>query len=197
MKLCGLPNIYMLVICILLIMTTKTKFSKSDTRLRNLVKRRSLTPNAIKNYDTVFREIYELCEVTPSDIVRIGKREQRPYLDKDTEEYDILELEDRTVTKVQFQYYDYLEGRNLSNRTIKLKLNTYRALLTEYGIEKPKNINIVIQTDRIRDEDIVSWREVESALSFCKGIRDKAIISFLRQLGLEVVMLELLNSLIG
>ncbi len=166
-------------------MTTKTKFSKSDTRLRNLVKRRSLTPNAIKNYDTVFREIYELCEVTPSDIVRIGKREQRPYLDKDTEEYDILELEDRTVTKVQFQYYDYLEGRNLSNRTIKLKLNTYRALLTEYGIEKPKNINIVIQTDRIRDEDIVSWREVESALSFCKGIRDKAIISFFATTGLR------------
>lgn len=166
-------------------MTTKTKFSKSDTRLRNLVKRRSLTPNAIKNYDTVFREIYELCEVTPSDIVRIGKREQRPYLDKETGEYDILELEDRSVTSYQFQYYDYLESRNLSNRTMKLKLNTFRALLTEYNIEKPKNINIVIQTDRIRDEDIVSWREVESALSFCKGIRDKAIISFFATTGLR------------
>lgn len=166
-------------------MTTKTKFSKSDTRLRNLVKRRGLTTNAIKNYDTVFREIYELCDVTPTDIVRIGKREQRPFLDDKTGEYDILELEDRSVTTFQFQYYDYLEGRNLSNRTKKLKLNTFRALLTEYGIEKPKNINIVIQTDRIRDEDIVSWREVESALSFCKGIRDKAIISFFATTGLR------------
>lgn len=166
-------------------MTTKTKFSKSDTRLRNLVKRRGLTPNAIKNYDTVFREIYELCEFTPTDIVRIGKREQNLYRDNETGEYDILELEDRTVTSVQFQYYDYLESRNLSNRTIKLKLNTYRALLTEYGIEKPKNIHIVIQTDRIRDEDIVSWREVESALSFCKGIRDKSIISFFATTGLR------------
>ena len=166
-------------------MTTKTKFSKSDTRLRNLVKRRGLTQNAIKNYDTVFREIYELCEVTPTDIVRIGKREQNLYRDNETGDYDILELEDRTVTAIQFQYYDYLEGRNLSNRTIKLKLNTYRALLTEYGIEKPKNINIVIQNDRIRDEDIVSWREVESALSFCKGIRDKAIISFFATTGLR------------
>lgn len=98
-------------------MTTKTKFSKSDTRLRNLVKRRGLTTNAIKNYDTVFREIYELCDVTPTDIVRIGKREQRPFLDDKTGEYDILELEDRSVTTFQFQYYDYLEGRNLSNRT--------------------------------------------------------------------------------
>ena len=175
----------MLVTCIKLIMTTKAKFSKSDSRLRNLVKRRHLTPNAIKNYDTVFREIYELCEVTPADIVRIGKREQKPYLDKETGEYDILELEDRSVTTFQFQYYDYLEGRNLSDKTMRLKLNTYRALLTEYDIEKPKNIDIVIQTDRIRDEDIVSWREVESALSFCKGIRDKAIISFFATTGLR------------
>lgn len=166
-------------------MTTRTKFSKSDTRLRNLVKRRKLTPNAIKNYDTVFREIYELCEVTPADIVRIAKREQKPYLDKETEEYDILELEDRRVTAIQFQYHDYLEGRNLAPKTIRLKVNTYRALLTEYNIEKPKNIDIVIQTDRIRDEDIVSWREVESALSFCKGIRDKAIISFFATTGLR------------
>ena len=41
------------------------------------------------------------------------------------------------------------------------------------------------QTDRIRDEDIVFWREVESALSFCKGIRDKSIISFFATTGLR------------
>ena len=150
-----------------------------------LVKRRNLTDGAIKNYNTVFREIYELFGVAPTDIVRIGKREQQPFLDKETGEYDLLELEDRSVTKYQFQYYDYLVDRELSNRTIRLKLNTYRALLGEYDIEKPKNINIVIQTDRIRDEDIVTWREVESALSFCKGIRDKAIISFFATTGLR------------
>ena len=166
-------------------MTTKTKFSKDDSRLQMLVKRRNLTDGAIKNYNTVFREIYELFGVTPTDIVRIGKREQQPFLDKETGEYDLLELEDRSVTKYQFQYYDYLVDRGLSNRTIRLKLNTYRALLGEYDIEKPKNINIVIQTDRIRDEDIVTWREVESALSFCKGIRDKAIISFFATTGLR------------
>ena len=166
-------------------MTTKTKFSKDDSRLQMLVKRRNLTDGAIKNYNTVFREIYELFGVAPTDIVRIGKREQQPFLDKETGEYDLLELEDRSVTKYQFQYYDYLVDRELSNRTIRLKLNTYRALLGEYDIEKPKNINIVIQTDRIRDEDIVTWREVESALSFCKGIRDKAIISFFATTGLR------------
>ena len=67
-----------------------------------LVKRRNLTDGAIKNYNTVFREIYELFGVAPTDIVRIGKREQQPFLDKETGEYDLLELEDRSVTKYQF-----------------------------------------------------------------------------------------------
>ena len=106
-------------------------------------------------------------------------------MDNKTGTYEILELEDRGVTKYQFQYYNYLKNRNLADRRIRLKLNTYRALLGEYDIEKPKNINIVISNDRIRDEDIVSWREVELALSFCKGIRDKAIISFFATTGLR------------
>lgn len=166
-------------------MTTITKFSKNDARLSMLIERRNLSDNAIKNYDTVFKEIYNLFDVTPSDIVRIGKREQKPFMDKDTGTYEILELEDRSVTKYQFQYYNSLKNKNLADRTIRLKLNTYRALLGEYDIEKPKNINIVISNDRIRDEDIVSWREVELALSFCKGIRDKAIISFFATTGLR------------
>lgn len=61
-------------------MTTKTKFSEEDIRLNRMVKRRGLTKNAIKNYGTVFNEIFNLFEVNPSDIVRIGKREQKPFL---------------------------------------------------------------------------------------------------------------------
>lgn len=166
-------------------MTTKTKFSETDSRLSVLIERRELTKGAIKNYNTVFREIYELFNLTPTDIVRIGKREQKPFLDNETKQYDLLELEDRTVTKIQFQYYNHLKSKNLTERTLKLKLNTFRALLTEYDIDKPKNIKITIPNDRVRDDDIVSWREVESALSFCKGIRDKAIISFFATTGLR------------
>ena len=166
-------------------MTTKAKFSETDSRLSVLIERRELTKGAIKNYNTVFREIYELFKLTPTDIVRIGKREQKPFLDNETKQYDLLELEDRTVTKIQFQYYNHLKSKNLTERTLKLKLNTFRALLTEYDIVKPKNIKITIPNDRVRDDDIVSWREVESALSFCKGIRDKAIISFFATTGLR------------
>ena len=166
-------------------MTTKTKLSDSDAKLSMMIERRNLSKGAIKNYNTVFREINELFDVTPSELIRIAKREQKPYIDKETGEYELLDLEDRTVTEYQFNYYSYLKGKNLSNKTIKLKLDTYRALLGEYDIQKPKPIKIVIPTDRIRDEDIVSWKEVETAMSICKGIRDKAIISFSVTTGLR------------
>lgn len=170
-------------------MTTKTKtkkkFSEDDIRLSKLIERRNLSDSAIKNYNTVFNEIYDLFGVTPSDIVRMAKREQKPFKDKETGEYDIIELEDRTITQYQFDYYKDLKDKNLSNKTIKLKLDTFRALFKEYNIEKPNPQKIDIQTDRVRDEDIVSWREVETAMSFCKSIRDKAIISFLATSGLR------------
>ena len=86
-----------------MITKTKTKFAKDDIRLKMMVERRNLSDDAIKNYNTVFKEVYELFDVTPSDIVRIGKREQKPYMDKDTGGYELLELEDRSVTKYQFQ----------------------------------------------------------------------------------------------
>ena len=166
-------------------MTTKTKLSDSDAKLSMMIERRNLSDGAIKNYNTVFREINELFGVTPSELIRIAKREQKPYVDKETGEYELLDLEDRTVTEYQFKYYNHLKGKNLTNKTIKLKLDTYRALLGEYDIQKPKPIKIVIPTDRIRDEDIVSWKEVETAMSLCKGIRDKAIISFSVTTGLR------------
>lgn len=175
-------------------MTTPTKFSKSDEKLKMLVKRRNISPNAIKNYDTVFKEVNQLFDVTPSDIVRIGKREQKPFLNEDTNQIDVIDMEDRTITKYQFEYYEYLKTKSLSESTLKLKLNTFRALLSEYDIEKPKSPNIIVPKDRIRDKDLVSWRDIETALSFCTDIRDKAIISMLATTGLrssDVLKLEI------
>lgn len=163
---------------------TKTKFSDTDVRLQMLIVRRKLSKSAIKNYNAVFNELYDFFKLTPTNIVAIGKKEQRPFKDENGE-IQYIELEDRSVTHIQFTYYKKLEEKKLTPRTIKLKLDTFRALLGEYNIEKPKPINVVIQKDRIRDEEIVSWREVEAALSFCNGIRDKAIIAFMATTGLR------------
>ncbi|WP_405297879.1 tyrosine-type recombinase/integrase [Methanobrevibacter sp.] len=163
----------------------KGKFSECDEKLMLLISRRSLSKGAIKNYDSVFNEIFELFGVTPSKLVEIGKREQKPFVNIETGQSDILDLEDRSVTKFQFEYYNYLKNKNLAETTIKLKLDTFKALLAEFDIVKPKAIRISIKKDRIREDEIVSWSEVETAMSYCKSMRDKAIVSFIVTTGLR------------
>ena len=166
-------------------MTTKRKFSETDPKLSMMIQRRNLKKGTIKAYDITFNEIYALFNKTPSEIVTIGRREQKPYNNKETGLPDIIELEDRTVTQYQFEYHKYLKEKDLAPKTMKLKLDCYRALLGEYDIDRPKPIKLDIKTDRIRDKDIVSWQEIETAMSFCKGIRDKAILSFFVTTGLR------------
>ena len=63
--------------------------------------RRNLSDSAKKTYNTIFKEIFELFNLTPSELIRIAKREQKPYLDKETGVYELLDLEDRTITDYQ------------------------------------------------------------------------------------------------
>lgn len=162
----------------------RIKFTETDPKLKLMVKRRGLTKNAKKNYDTVFNEIYNLLKVTPSDIVRIGKKEQKPFI-TDEGLVDMLDLEDRKVTEYQIKYKDRLDENGNAESTKKLKLDTYRALLGEYNIQKPKSPKIKIKKDRIRESDIISWRDVERAMNISKGIQEKCIISFLATTGMR------------
>ena len=141
----------------------RIKFSQEDPKLSLMIKRRGLSNFAIKNYNTVFNEIYELFNLTPSELVTLAKHEEKPFK-TEYGSWDIKELDDRTITKIQYEYKNYLDTKGLSNRTIKLKLDTFRAILGEYNIEKPKNIKIDIPQDRIRERDIVSWGDVEKAM---------------------------------
>ena len=166
-------------------MTTKTKYTEEDPKLNLMMNRRNLSKGRRKTYDIVFNEIYALFEKTPSEIVTLGKREEKTFLNEESGTLDIIELEDRAVTEYQFKYYAHLKESNCGTKTIKLKLDCFRALLGEYDIQKPKPIMLDIKTDRVRDEDIVSWQEIETAMSFCKGIRDKAILSFFVTTGLR------------
>lgn len=162
----------------------RIKFSQEDPKLSLMMDRRGLSNFAIKNYNTVFNEIYELFNLTPSELVTLAKHEEKPFKTDDGA-WDIKDLDDRTITKIQFEYKSFLDNKNLSNRTIKFKLDTFRALLGEYSIEKPKNIKIDIPKDRIREKDIVSWEDVEKAMDICNGIRDKSILSLLATSGLR------------
>ena len=47
-----------------MITKTKTKFAKDDIRLKMMVERRNLSDDIIKNYNTVFKEVYGLFNIT-------------------------------------------------------------------------------------------------------------------------------------
>lgn len=78
-----------------------------------MITRRNLAKGTIKSYNIVFNEIYTLFNKTPSEIVKIGRREQKPYNNKETGLPDIIELEDRTVTQYQFEYYKKSEKKRI------------------------------------------------------------------------------------
>lgn len=165
------------------------KFSGTDIKLKKVIKKKQLSESRIREYDIAFKEIYDLTGYTPSKLVEIAKKEQKPFLNNGIVE--VMEMEDRTVDKIQDQYYDYLKerrvnGKPLMDRTIKTKLSVYRAFLKANKIERPDPIKIVIPKIRLRDKDIPTWNDVHNAITICKSPRDSAIISFAASTGLRI-----------
>ena len=165
------------------------KFSETDIKLKKVIKKKKLSKSRIREYDIAFKEIYDLTGYTPSKLLEIAKKEQKPFLNNGIVE--VIEMEDRVVDKIQDQYYDYLrerkiKGRPLMDRTIKTKLSVYRAFLKFYKIERPDPIKIVIPKKRLRDKDIPTWNDVNNAITLCKSPRDSAIIAFAVSTGLRV-----------
>ena len=84
----------------------RIKFSQEDPKLSLMLKRRGLSKFAIKNYDTVFNEIYQLFNLTPSELVSLAKYEEKPFKIDDGA-WDIKDLDDRSITKIQFEYKSF------------------------------------------------------------------------------------------
>lgn len=165
------------------------KFSQSDSKMKKVIKKKDLSESRIRDYDIAFREIHDLTGYTPSDLVEIGKKEQKPFNSDGI--IEVMEMEDRTVDKVQDKYYDYLKekkinGRHLMDRTIYTKLSAYRAFLRANKIEVPEQIKLNLPKERIRDKDIPTWNDVHNAINLCKSPRDSAIVAFAVSTGLRI-----------
>ena len=122
-------------------MSDKIKFSETDTKMKQMISRKgNLSESRIRTYDKVFLEIYEEIEsITPTELINLAKKEEKPYIGEDGI-IDIKDIEDRTITKIQYEYEAKLrskkvKGRPLSERTLDLKLGTYRSFLKEYDIQ--------------------------------------------------------------
>lgn len=165
------------------------KFSQTDAKLMKVIRDKDLSDSRIREYDIAFKEIYDLTGYTPTEIVEIAKREQKPFNNNGI--IDIIDIDDREVTKIQDQYYEYLKGkkikgRPLMDRTIKTKFSVYRAFLKANKIERPDPIKLKIPKVRLRDKDIPTWGDVKDAINLCKSPRDAAIISFAVSTGLRI-----------
>ena len=165
------------------------KFSQIDPKLKRVINKKNLSESRIREYDVAFKEIYDLTGNTPEELVDIAKKEQKPYNNNGI--IEVMEMEDRNISKVQDQYYDKLKtkrikGRPLMDRTIQTKLTVYRAFFRANNIELPEPIKIKIPKQRIRDKDLPTWADVNNAINLCKSPRDSAIISFAVSTGLRI-----------
>ncbi|BBL61764.1 hypothetical protein MARBORIA2_18670 [Methanobrevibacter arboriphilus] len=79
------------------------KFTETDTKLIQLIKRRNLSFQREKEYNIVFKEIYQLFDKTPTQLIKEARAEQQPFID-DKGNPRILELDERKVNNYQFYF---------------------------------------------------------------------------------------------
>lgn len=160
------------------------KFSQADIKLMQLVQRRNLSKERIKQYDTVFKELFFLLDKTPNQLLEIAKEEQQPFLDKNGFPR-ILSIDDRKVNEWQFIYHNYLTKKSNSEKTKDEKIKTLRTFFKEYYIDLPRTIKYHTNTGRLRISDIPTWKNVKDSLNYCKNNREKAIITLIATSGIR------------
>lgn len=170
-------------------MEKKINFTEEDLKLNNLVVSKDLSESRIKEYNYVFQEIYEEFGYTPSSLLKKAKEDEKQYIKEGVIEQK--SLDDRIVSELQLKYFNYLKnkthrGKKLANGTIKLKIVSLRTFLNFYKIEVPDMIDIDIDTSRIKENEVPTWDDVETAINFSKSPRDQAMIAFAATTGMRV-----------
>ena len=74
-----------------------------------MVKRKHSSEGRRKHLNTTFNEVYKLSGMTPSDLVEIGLKQQTPFIDECV--VKTTPLADRYITKLYYDYYDYLKEK--------------------------------------------------------------------------------------
>ena len=156
-----------------------------DTKLLQMYIRRNLSDRRIESYIRVFRKIYEMTGMTPTKILEIAKEEQKPKL-KDGG-ISFIELEDRTITEIQYGLYSKMISEGLKNETIKTEMAIYRAFLNEYDIQLPKGINLKCNKPLYEAGDLPTKEDILRAINSTNNKRDKALIYFMSSSGIRSV----------
>lgn len=141
-------------------------FCKNDKLLRQRVKH--LSASSIKTYNCVFDEIYELSGKTPTELVKIGLKEQDPYAEENGEK-TFKYLPFRTITEVHEDYEEYLEEKDMKDATRKANLLAFRALFNKHRIELPDMPTYHVKKPRTRSKDLPSDEDLALALELANS----------------------------
>ena len=156
-----------------------------DKKLKQMYIRKNLTDGRIKIYERTFRKIYQLTGLTPSQILEIAKDEQKPKIVDNQIEFK--ELEDRTITEIQYDFYEKLVEDGLKNESIKTEIATYRAFLNEYDIQLPKMISIRVMQPLYEHGDLPDKKDILRAVNSTNSKRNKALIYFMSSSGIRPI----------
>lgn len=158
---------------------------QKDKKLQQMYIRKNLSENRIRIYDRVFSKIYSLTQLTPTEILQIAKEEQKPKIIDNQIEFK--ELEDRTITEIQYDLYLKLKEDGLKNESIKTEIATYRAFLNEYDIQLPKMISIRVNQPLYEAGDLPNKEDILKAINSTNSKRNKALIYFMSSSGIRPV----------
>lgn len=147
--------------------------------------RKNLSASRKKIYKRTFKKIYQLTGLTPIMLLDIAKEEQQPKIANN--QIIFKEIEDRTITEIQYRLYEKLCNDGLKNESIKTEIATYRAFLNEYNIQLPKMINIRINQPLYEAGDLPSKEDILRAINSTNNKRNKALIYFMSSSGIRPI----------
>ena len=166
-------------------MCLKDNIIKKDKKLQQMYIRKNLSSSRKTIYNRVFRKIYKMTGLTPTELLEIAKQEQQPKIVNN--EIVFKDIEDRTITDIQYQYYQTMTDENLKMETVKTELSTYRAFLNEYNIQLPKNIQIQTNKPLYEEGDLPNKKDILQAIQSTNNKRTKALIYFMSSSGIRGV----------
>ena len=156
-----------------------------DRKLEQLFIRRNLSTSRKRGYYRVFETIQEQFGYTPTQLLEIAKDEQKPRIINNQIEFK--DLEDRTITEIQYDYYFYLLGNDLKPSTIRSELATYRSFLREYDVQLPKMIEIKVHPPLYEEGDLPQREDILQAINSTNNKRSKAIMYLMSSSGMRPV----------
>ena len=157
----------------------------NDLKLQQMYIRKNLSENRKTQYNRVFQRIQTIAGYTPTQLLNLAREEQKPRMADGQIEFK--EIEDRTITQVQYQLYNHLVQNGLKLSTIKSELGIYRAFLREYNIQLPKNINIRLNQPLYEEGDLPQKQHILQAIQSTSNKRNKALFYFMSSSGIRPV----------